>query len=72
MLLILLFGCCIESSSVLRIDANTRSPQGVSKDEAIEMNANEVYLLKLKTKQKSQMRSTDKQQEEYYDYIAKN
>ena len=56
MLLILLFGC-IESSSGLRIDANTRSPQGVSKDETIEMNVNEVYIL---------------QQEAYYDYIKTN
>ena len=71
LLLLLLFGC-IESSSGLRIDANTRSPQEVSKDEAIEMNVNEVYVLQSETQQQSQMRSTDEQQEAYYDYIKTN
>ena len=65
MMLFISFGC-VESSS--DFDANTRS-QGVSKDEAIEMNVNEVYILQSQTQKQSQTRSTDKQQEAYYDYI---
>ena len=68
MMLLISFGC-LESSS--DFDANTTS-QGVSKDEAIEMNVNEVYVLQSETQQQSQMRSTDNQQEAYYDYIKTN
>ena len=70
MLLLILLSGCIESSN--GFNANTRSPQGVSEDEAIEMNVNEVYVLQSETQQQSQMRSTDKQQESYYDYIKTN